>query len=219
LLWLAAFYLPVSGIVIFPSSPMADRYLYVPAIGLWIVAADQAIRFFSSSAAARRYAVIAVTLLLLVLAVLTIRRNMDWKSDVTLFARLVEQYPDNAFGHAGLGEAYFMRNRQDEGELKLAEQEFAKSLAQNPLIPGVHTKIGYIRLARGDSEGAVHYYTIALGLHPSDKEARLNRGIALENLGRQKDAINDFKHFLAISGNELADARPYAESRIRELSR
>ncbi|OGW40149.1 MAG: hypothetical protein A2X58_07300 [Nitrospirae bacterium GWC2_56_14] len=219
LLWFAAFYLPVSGIALFPSSPMADRYLYVPAIGLWFVAADQATRFFPSGARVRRYGVVAVTTVLLVLSVLTIRRNLDWKNDVTLFVRLVEQYPDNAFGHAGLGEAYFMRNRQDAGELKLAEQEFEKSLALNPLIQGVHTKMGYIRLARGDSEGAVQSYTLALGIHPSDKEARLNRGIALENIGRQKEALNDFKLFLATPGYELADARPYAEGRIRELSK
>lgn len=217
--WLAAFWLPVSGIVMFPSAPMADRYMYVPAIGLWLVAADQAGRLLISGAAIRKYGIVSALLVLLVLSGLTIRRNLDWKSDVTLFARFVEQYPDDAYSHAGLGNAYFGERDRGSRYLELAESEYEKALASNPTLPGVHSNLGYIRLARGDSEGAVRYYTIALGIRPSDKEARLNRGIALENLGRRKEALGDFKLFLAMPGYELADARPYAEARIRELSK
>lgn len=218
--WLAIFYLPVSGIVWFPSAPMADRYIYISSIGLWLIVADQAVRLFPSKETARKISVALGAVLLIVLAALTVRRNMDWKSNVALFSRFVEQYPENLFAHAGLGEAYFNRNREDENDLRLAEQEFEKVLALKPeLPPGIHTRLGYIRLALGDSEGAVHYYTIALGIYPLDKEALLNRAIALENLGRQDEALSDFKLFLNTPGYELAEARPYAEARIRALTR
>jgi hypothetical protein len=218
--WLAAFYLPVSGIIWFPSASLADRYTYIPAIGLWLIAADQAVRLLPSRDTARKAGIAAAALILIFFAGLTVRRNMDWKSDVTLFSRFVEQYPGNYFAHAGLGEAYFSRNRQDEADLKLAEEEFEKVIAIQPILPpGVHTKLGYIRLARGDSEGAVYYYTIALGIYPLDKEALLNRAIALENLGRQEEAAEDFKRFLTVPGYEFADARPYAEFRLQEISK
>ena len=219
LVWLVAFWLPVSGIVAFPSLPMADRYLYLPAIGLWIIFADQAVRLLPSDDRARRNGMAAAVLILVALAGTTVRRNLDWYSDITLFTRCVEQYPDDAYGHAGLGHAYFLEHNRDIRYLGRAEAEYNRALALQPAMPGVHVKLGYIHLARGDSEGAVHYYTIALGLYPSDKDALLNRGIALENLGRSQEALNDFTRFLSLPGYELAEARPYAEARIRALTR
>lgn len=218
LFWLIAFWLPVSGIAIFPSSEMAERYLYISAIGIWIIVAEKAGRFVVQRAA-RKYVIIAVTAVLLVSGGLTVRRNMDWKSDISLFTRFVEQYPDNVYSHAGLGDAYFNERNRDSQYLGLAEPEYKKAIALNPLIPGVYTNMGYILHARGDNEGALYYYTMALGVYPLDKEARLNRGITLENLGRVGEAVADFKIFLTIPGYELSEARPYAESRVRELSR
>ncbi|MBI5740779.1 MAG: hypothetical protein HZA16_08655 [Nitrospirae bacterium] len=219
LAWLAVFYLPVSGLVWFPSAPLADRYVYIPAIGLWLIIADQAVRLLPSRETARKTGIAAAAVLLIILAGLTVRRNMDWKSDITLFSRFVQQYPDNFFAHAGLGEAYLSRDRQNERDLMMAEKEFEKVLTlQSELPPGVHTKLGYIRLAVGDSEGAVYFYTLALGIYPLDKEALLNRAIALENLGRPEEAASDFKRFLSVPGYEFADARPYAEARLRAIS-
>ncbi|MBI5847143.1 MAG: glycosyltransferase family 39 protein [Nitrospirae bacterium] len=219
LCWLIAFYLPVSGIAIFPSAPMADRYMYLPAIGLWMVVADQSVRcLVRLSPALRRRMIAAAMIVTLSFMGLTVRRNMDWENDIALFSRVVNQYPDNAYGHAGLGEAYFIRDRLS-GDFALAGQEFERTLALSPKLPGVHTKMGYIQLAGGNSEGALYYYTLALGIYPLDKEALLNRAIAFENLGRQKEALTDFKRFLSLKGYELADARPYAEARVLELSK
>jgi tetratricopeptide (TPR) repeat protein len=166
----------------------------------------------------RRYLPLAAGVVLITLSGLTIMRNADWKDDIALFSRVAEEYPDNAYGHAGLGEAYLLKESRSDIDLTRAEREFEKALALNPLVPGARTKMGYIRLSRGDSEGAVQDYTFALGAYPLDKEALLNRGIALENIGKQKEALDDFRRFLSIPGHEFSDARPYAEGRVRELS-
>jgi len=218
LCWSAAFYLPVSGVVMFPSSQMADRYLYLPAIGLWLVMADQAVRLLKSRPAARKYGIAGAAIVLLLLASLTVMRNRDWKNDIALFGKFAEQYPEDAYAHAGLGNAYFGERDRDTRYLDLAEGEYEKALSMNPMVPGVHTNMGFILLARGDSEGAVRQYTMALAAYPLEKIALLNRAIAYENLGRGKDALLDFKRFLSIPGYELADARPYAEARVSELS-
>lgn len=219
LFWFAAFYLPVSGVVMFPSAPMADRYLYLPAIGLWLVIADKTDRLILSGKHAARYGWIAVTVVLVLLSGLTVVRNRDWRNDISLFSRFVEQYPEDAYGHSGLGSAYYAAREKDIRYLDLAEAELLKSLEINPQIPGIHTTVGNIRLIRGDSEAALHYYTIALGIYPLDKEALLNRAITYENLDRGAEALEDFRRFLAIPGYELSDARPYAEARIQVLSK
>ncbi len=225
LFWFIAFWLPVSGIVYFPSAPMADRFMYVPAIGLWIIIADQTARLFSSGYASRRYVMLTAALVLVTLAVLTTVRNADWKSDISLFSRLVEMYPDNPYGHAYLGMGFYAESKRDNRYIDLAEQEFGKAMNvaniyQMEYALTVHIQMGHIRRLRGDYEGALYHYTEALAIYPSDREARLNRGITLENLGRYREAVNDYELLLATPGlSYLEGARSYAEERLRELSK
>ncbi len=220
LVWFVVWYLPVSGIAMFPSTPMADRYLYLPAIGLWLVAADQTSRLSSfRQGGGRRFGAVVAAIVIVALGGRTAMRNFDWRDDITLFGKFAEQYPDNAYSHAGLGNAYYAMRERNSQYLDLAEEELLKTLEMQPLIQGVHLTLGNIRLTKGDNEGALHYYTIALGIYPLEKEALLNRAITLENLGRGSEALDDFKRFLAIPGYELSDARPYAEARIAALSK
>lgn len=214
LAWFTAFWLPVSGVFPIPSAPLADRYLYVPAIGLWLLVADQAVRLQPSRDVARRWGVLAAAVVLMTLAALTARRNRDWRSDVALFTRLVEQYPEQAFGHHNLGCAYMDKMKN----IDLAEREFERALAIDPVFPRLRTQLGYVRLQRGDFEGALRHYAEAVKLNPADAEAHLNSGIALEKLGHYDEAIVEYRLFLATPGNELAGARPGAEQKVLGLS-
>lgn len=218
LCWSVIFYLPVSGIFIFPSAPMADRYIYLPAMGLWVVLTDQGIKLVTNHNL-RKYGVYLAFILFVTLFFVTFQRNSDWMSDMRLFGRFVRDYPEYAYSHSALGNAYYAEREKDPRYLDLAESELLKATEINPLIPGVHTNIGNIRLLKKDYEGAIHFYTIALGIYPLDKEALLNRAITYELVGKIKEAIEDFRRFLAVPGYELADARPYAEARIRELTK
>ncbi len=215
LAWFTVFWLPVSGIIPIPSAPFADRYLYVPAIGLWIVVADQAFRLKWFRDENKYYVLYAAGVLLLLLSSVTVRRNMDWRSDIALFSRYVEQYPDSAFAHHNLGCAYLDKVKN----LDLAESEFEKALALDPFFPKLRTQMGYVRLLRGDYDGAIHDYNEAVSQVPFDAEALLNRAIALDRLGKHTDALIDYRRFLATPGSELPLARPGAERRIQELSR
>lgn len=218
LFWLTAFWLPVSGIVYFSSVPVADRFLYIPAIGLWIVVADQASRLLSSRNMPGKYVIAAVIFIILFFSALTLRRNLDWHSDMTLFTRLVEQYPENAYGHFNLGSAYIQR--RSPNDLKLAEEEFEKALALDPAMQEVHTPLGYTRLEQGNFEGALSAYSRALEIYPLDKDARINRGIAFEKLGRYNEALADYQFFLTIPGyNNIPGSREHAERKVLELSR
>ncbi|MBI5075986.1 MAG: tetratricopeptide repeat protein [Nitrospirae bacterium] len=215
LFWLVFFWLPVSGIVSIPSAPLADRYLYLPAIGLWIIIADQFVRLLSHDGMMRRYAAIGAVIVLMLLAVLTVSRNQAWKSDITLFSRYVAQYPDQAGGHHNLGCAYL----DQVGDLDAAEREFEKALALDPQFPRLRTQMGYIQLLRGNNHGAIHHYNEAIEQNSFDAEAYLNRATALDRLGKYGDAVADYKRFLAIPGEELSGARPQAAARVRELSK
>lgn len=217
LCWFVIFYVPVSGIFLFPSAPMSDRYIYLPAIGLWFIVADSCDRvllFFKRN----KYGSYSLVLILVILGIITFARNMDWKNNITLFSRFVSDYPEYAYSHAALGNAYYEAREKNVRYLELAEIELIKAIKINPVIPGVYTNLGNIRLLKGDHNGAIYYYTVALGIYPLDKEALLNRAITYEDIGMTEEAVKDFEKFLAIPGDELSDAKPYAESRIKALT-
>lgn len=213
LLWAVAFWLPVSGVIPFPGAPLADRYLYVPAIGLWLCITDQFVRL-QLYRSKTRLCLAAVAVLLLILVAITAKRNLDWKEPVALFSRVVEQYPEKAFGHFNLGCGYL----EKWGNWDAAEREFEKTLVLDPVMPRLRTKMGYIRLQRGDVEGAFRHYYDAIRLFPTDTEALINMGIVLEKLYRYDDAIDAYRRFLAIPGDTPVGARQYAEGRVNGLS-
>lgn len=210
--WFVAFWLPTCGIIPFPSAPMADRYLYLPAIGLWLIVADQAFRL-RGSPKLNRAGLGAAIAILTVLSAYTILRNRIWKDDIALFSDYVQNYPDQAFGHHNLGTAYL----DLANDLGRADLEFGKVLALDPFFPRLHTQMGYVRLLRGDFDGALLRYDEAVRQNPLDAEALLNRGTVLEKLGRYSEAIEDYKRFLAAPNRELDGARPRIQYKIIEL--
>jgi hypothetical protein len=220
LAWVVLFWLPVSGIVFVPGSQLADRFFYIPEIGVWIIISDQLGRFVPvDKPMVRRITAAVMTLLLCMLAGLTIKRNLDWRNNYTLYTNLVEHYPENIHAHAGLGNVYYGKGKEHNSDL--AEKEFEKVIAIDPNFPMIYTHLGNIKLNREDLAGAMFCYSKAIEVYPYDKEARLNRGITLEKLGRPKEAITDYIFFLTSPGNsnDIPGGREHAEKRVRELSR
>lgn len=215
--WIVMFWLPVSGLFYFSIFEMADRYFYLPAIGLWIVIADQSLGLLRAGKITGRHALIAISILVAVLAAVTMRRNLDWKSDITLFTRMVTQYPDNAYGLHHLGAAQLVRN--DPNDLDDGETNLKRALDLAPNTEFVQPLLGYARLQRGDLEGALKYLSDALALQPMDREARINRGITYEQMGRNREALADYEFYLNIPGqNDLPGSREYALERLKALS-
>ena len=215
LAWLFIFWLPVSGLIPIPSAALADRYLYLPAIGLWLIVADQTNLWLIRRNGVRRFHVAAVICILVILATLTVRRNFDWKSEITLFSRFVEVFPDRAYGYHNLA-CYYMDTLKN---LDRAEQYFEKALQVDPSFPRLHTQFGYLRLQRGDYPGALAHYDAAIRLNSNDAEAHLNSGVALEQMLRFEEAVARYRIFLSIPDKELAGSRAVAEAKVILLSR
>ena len=217
--WLVLFWLPVSGIVYVPGAPLADRFLYIPAIGLWIIITDQIFKILPSEKEALNwYRLAPFALILIVLASLTVKRNLDWRSNYTLHSRFVKQYPDNVHARAGMGMVYYGKGK--EQNLVLAEDEFDKVINVDPNFPMIHTYLGNINLNLGDLDDALYHYGKSLEVYPLDKEAHLNRGITLEKLGRPKEAYTDYLFFMSLPGStdNIPGGRQHAERRLRELA-
>jgi hypothetical protein len=219
LAWMTFFWLPVSGIVFVPGAPLADRFFYIPEIGLWLIISDQICRYFPvDKPVLRKIGVTTTVILILGLVALTIKRNQDWKSNYALYKGFIEHYPENVHAHVGMGKVFYGKDKKHD--TALAEQEFEKAIAIDPNFPMIYTYLGNIKLNKEDLTGALYCYSKAIEVYPYDKEARLNRGITLEKLGRPKEAITDYLFFLTSPGSSdnIPGGQQHAEKRLRELS-
>jgi len=104
--------LPVSNLLFTGATMMAERYLYLPSIGLCMVIGNSLAGFTESQKKTNRVAVYAiVAVLIAVMSGLCIARNKDWKDDLTLFSRVLQVYPNNLKALHNLSSIYY--NRQD----------------------------------------------------------------------------------------------------------
>jgi len=215
--WCFLFWLPTSGLFIIPIQ-IAERYLYAPAIGLWVIIGhlvDRTVRRFP----ARTLTILSVTgLIILLLAAVTVRRNLDWKSNLTLYTRFARQFPDNIHALAGLGVAYYDENTP--GSRQIAATIFEQVLRIDPFHPRINRLLGNIRLDEGNLADALQLYDRALESMPTDKEAMINRGITLDKLGRTTEALDQYRRFLTLPGetDHLPGGVEHARRRVMELA-
>jgi Flp pilus assembly protein TadD len=179
-------YSVVSNIVIPIGTIRADRFLYLPGLGLcllvgWAVARWEE-RF--KEPGRKRTLQVSFAALLLMLAVRTIVRNGDWKNNFSLFLSAAEVSPRSAKSQMNLGAMYLER-----GELALAEQRLQLALSIDPNYSSALSVMGVVLLQEGKLDEAVPYFRRALKSYPNNLQASINLGMTMVNLGNLSEAI------------------------------
>jgi protein O-mannosyl-transferase len=191
-LWYLITLLPVIGLVQVGAQSHADRYTYVPFIGLFIIVA-----WGGSEILARRPA-LKIPLLLLGLAALmaatvqTWRQVGYWRDDVTLFGRTVAVTKDNWCIMTKLGEAFL-----GQGQLDKAETQFRKSLAMS-YDSDAYYGLAMVMQKRGKYDDAIGYYKEAIATEPDMLQAHQDLGLLLNDLHRYKEAEDCFRNVLKL---------------------
>lgn len=155
-LWFLITLVPVIGFVQVGAQSMADRYTYIPLIGLFVAVAWVAPRSI-------RVLAPAVIVALMVCTVLQVRY---WKNDETLFRRVVAVTDRDAMAYNYLGVTLAMK-----GEMKQAEDNFLRALAADPKNVAAHVNMGELLLEKKDKAGARVYFQEALQFDPDNSEA------------------------------------------------
>ncbi len=165
--WFIGTLLPVSGILQAGWQGRADRFLYFPSIGLFLLACCALAHRFGSSLAARRtLAGIAVCLFAL-LAVQTREQVGYWQNSVILWEHARQVTPDNFYTRFSYGAALL-----DAGRVEEAAEQFARAIELKPDHPFGHYELGMARRAQGRTEEAIACWTTALQLQPNYAEAQ-----------------------------------------------
>jgi protein O-mannosyl-transferase len=161
--------LPVIGIVQVGFQGMADRYTYIPAIGLFLAIVWSVGEVVEAIPLARFSASITALLVLAALSVATVRYLGCWQNGVTLFAHAREAWgqPDMWLEQL-YGNALFSAGRTDE-----ALQQYQASCAIQPRTEYCHYNIAHILAGRGEMARAVEEYRLALRYTASREMALL----------------------------------------------
>jgi tetratricopeptide (TPR) repeat protein len=209
--WYLVMLVPVIGVVQVGEQGHADRYTYLPSIGLFLIAVWAAgdvaavghVRLWRGVATAGTVVVVAA------LACTAFTQTSYWRNSETLWTHALAVTTDNDFAHNNLGYLCV-----DRGELDKAMSHFeaASKIRSGKLDPHYNMGTAFVEMNLGDAlarkgqpdEAMVHFEQ-AIKLQPDYAEAYYNRGNVLYAKGRIDEAITDFEKTLQIQPND-ADA-------------
>lgn len=190
-LWYLGILVPVIGFVQVGMQSMADRYTYVPLVGVFVglvwLSAERLERAPSGGPAQ----IVLGAAVLVVCGVLTIRQVGFWRESETLFAHAVVATKGNFLAYNNLGYCYGLQGRGEE-----EMENYRQSLAMNPEYPEALNNMGCALSARKRYAEALPYFRSALRGTSKDPEIHKNLGHALSELGALDDAIAEYEKSL-----------------------
>ncbi len=186
-LWYAGTLVPVIGLVQVGRQAMADRYTYLPLVGLFIAAVWGAAELASAARLPRAAPAAAGALVLAALAACSQAQVRVWRDTVTLFGHALEVDPDNPVAHNLLGFELASQGRGAE-----AEEHFRRALAAEPGYAAAGYNLGLALAKQGRFAEAAQQLEAAVGARPDYAEARRNLGGVYDQLGRAGDAEREY---------------------------
>ncbi|MGA2177216.1 MAG: tetratricopeptide repeat protein [Verrucomicrobiota bacterium] len=190
--WFVGMLAPAIGLVQVGIQSMADRYSYLPGVGLFIMTVWGAHELLPGRAAARWLWPAAGGLALAACAVLTPLQTRHWRNSETLFLHAVAVTESNYLAYNNLG--FYLSNR---GETEKSMRYYQRALEINPNYDEARNNLGFALAALGRFQEATNQYIKALSINPHLTEAHNNLGNALGNLGLADAAIHEYQAALA----------------------
>jgi tetratricopeptide (TPR) repeat protein len=238
-LWFSVALLPTVGLVQVGWQSMADRYTYLPSIGLAVLAV-----WGASEAALHRPALkpafaACLAVALAALSALTFRQIGAWKDSLTLWGAALSATRNNPIAELNYGGELLRVGRTEEaiahleagrrlepaspepvfslgaayaslGRTQEARREYEEAIRLRPDFSAAHGRLGEILAAEGRWSEALPHFEALVRLAPASPEAHFNLAIGLESAGRRGDAIRELRRAVEL---DPAAAPPAAELR------
>lgn len=220
-LWYLGTLVPVIGLVSVGEHSHADRYTYLPLVGIFIMVAWTLADFVGAEPKRRAGALILTVALLLGLSLRSWDQIGHWRNSATLFEHALRVTPDNAVAHSSHGHALFGMNDlegavyhhleavrlqpwkveyryhltlaySEQGETLNAKWVCYEAIRIDPEHIETRRLLGNILLGEEDFSGAMDQFSHLLDSSPNDLAGRINLAIALAGLGRSTEAEQHF---------------------------
>lgn len=198
-LWFLGTLIPVIGLVQVGAQSMADRYAYIPSIGIFVAFCWGAYDL-AKNLPYRRAILSFFSIAILTACIFFSSRQIQyWKNSGTLFSHAIEVTQDNFVARVNYAD-YLADTHQWAAGRQQAEE--AVRIAPNEAI--THSALGRVLVLEGNPDQAVAELQKALSLHYMPSDA-VQLAMALVQQGRTKDAIAEYRTILA-SNPDLPDA-------------
>jgi len=227
-LWFFITLVPVIGFVQVGEQSMADRYTYIPAIGLFVLVAWEVPRLFDRVLKSNFFLRMGVPLLMIACLADARHQLGYWQNSITLFTRATQVATNNVFAECNLGLAYDGIGQLDQallherraveinpfysvgqnnlavllekkGQWNEAAEHLQTAIKDHPAYDEAYYNLGLIALHQGHPDEAILRFETALRVNPQYDKAAANLGIALAEQGRLDEAIAQYQRALDIA--------------------
>jgi tetratricopeptide (TPR) repeat protein len=247
LAWYLITLLPVIGILQIGWHSMADRYTYIPLIGIFIMAAWGMNDLVEGRPWGKAALAVTAGGILGALMILTWVQAGHWRDSVRLFEYVVKASPGNALAHNNLGSAYqdeglmkeaiaqyeraaaagpndgaldVLADRyMEEGRYEEAVQTYRKLIALNPRKPSHHEALGYAYERQGKTGAAIEAYQASLKYDPENAEVLYRLGLLHERNRDYEDALQAFEKAYELNPEHVRAGNKIPRMKILLLER
>ncbi|MGH8024119.1 MAG: tetratricopeptide repeat protein, partial [Limisphaerales bacterium] len=200
-LWYLIAFLPVIDIMQTGDQARADRYTYLPQIGLTFLVAWEAAALARALPFRRIALGCAAGAVLVALSVAAHAQARFWKNSVSIWSRTLSRWPGSYIAHCNLGIAL-----ADRGQATEALAQFHRALLINPRDAKSMNNLGKLLTAEGKLDAAIDDFHQALELAPDDARTLDNLSVALAAQGKADDAARELQQALKV---QPEDAHAY----------
>ncbi len=197
--------IPVLGIIQVGDQVAADRYTYLPSLGVFILIGAGVSWIFEKGILFKHKSIIGglgltFICIFIFLGQLTVKQIKLWHNSETLWSYVISAFPfpkSGPIAHYNLANAY-----AEKGWLDEAISAYKRALTINPNNVKAHNNLGLIHYRKGMFDDAISEYKKALVINPDLIELRCNLGVAYDKKGWLDEAISEYMRALIINPND-----------------
>ncbi len=197
-LWYLITLLPVIGLIQVGAQAMADRYTYIPLIGIFIIIAWGIPDLLAKWRPRRAVLPIIAAILVVALAFAARQQTQCWRNSIALFKHALSVNADNYSAHNALALVYEKR-----GQANKAIAHYRSAIRIRPGFGAAHHNLGNVYLKLGQTDAAIGHYKRALKGNPADIETLNNCAKALVEAGRIPEALENYHRAVALAPQDL----------------
>lgn len=186
--WFLGMLVPTIGLIQVGSQSMADRFIYVPLLGVFIMVVWGGWQLLERRRCGVWASRILVAAALLACLLATRQQIGHWQDSVTLFAHTARVTERNVVALNNWGTALL-----DRGELDAAEKQYRASIQADPNVPFAYYNLGHLLEIRGQRDEAMTQYRLALELNPRDPALHFKVADALARANLLDEAVQQYQ--------------------------
>ncbi|MCX5798154.1 MAG: tetratricopeptide repeat protein, partial [Proteobacteria bacterium] len=191
--WYLGTLVPVSGIVQTGGQAMADRFTYIPLLGLFIMIAWGIPDLIKTWHYRKEFISIMTGTILVILTICTWLQLQHWQNNRTIFENALNVTKNNYVAHSNMGSVLLKERRFNE-----AIVHFAEAIRIKPDDVEACNNLGYAYIFQGDLDRATFYFLEATRIKPDHVKANNNLGHVFLKQKRFNEAINQYREVLRV---------------------